>query len=468
MESRTGTEGGGVTRRAFLKSASVATFGLVGAAHGARLASVPAGAKGDRASTTLSWWPGWTGTYMPEVAKAFEKDHQGVNIQVGNFYPTGEKLLTAIAGDNAPDIVADMNYYNFIARDLVVPLDKMIKASSVVSLSDPDIAAPHWQAFEWNGKHYGVPCVDVWGREGMGYNVTLVKAAGLDMNNPPQDWEETFTWHKELTKFTSSGNLEVLGIDPAGDRAGAMTYGDPWLWPEAYGFHYFNHQDFKYDIDREETVEFLSMILKFYKFVGASKMTGLYNTMQTFKGGAFGDGRQVMDVNWQSMPASVWDTLPKDDFLFTWTPVSPARKGKKLQSVAGHASMILDSSKHKKTAFALAEFLTENTACDIMFKGTGWFSPRLSWVKSVNLAPEPKQVQNNQLFYVNSIKESDDLWIVDKDPNDEYLQNTWNSVISEVEHQSMTPKAAAQYLQQKMTQEMATERSNFKLGPAKG
>jgi ABC-type glycerol-3-phosphate transport system substrate-binding protein len=455
----------GVSRRAFLRTASVAAFGVVAAACGGTAGS---GSGGSKATGSLSWWPGWTGTYMPQVAKAFEKAHPGVNVQVGNFYPTGEKLLTAIAGGNAPDVVADMNYYNFIARDLVVAMDSMIAASSAISLSDPDIAAPHWEAFEWNGKHYGIPCVDVWGREGMGYNVTLVQAAGLDINHPPQDWDETFAWHKELTKFTSSGNLSVLGIDPAGDRAGAMTYGDPWLWPEAYGFHYFNHADFKYDIDREETVEFLQTILNFYNFVGASKITGLSNTMQTFKGGAFGDGRQAMDVNWQSMPASVYDTLPKDNFVFTWTPVSPARKGKKLQSVAGHASMILDSSKNKKTAFALAEFLTEKTACDIMFKGTGWFSPRASWVKSVDLSQYPKQVQENQLFYVNSIHESDDLWIVDKDPNDEFLQNTWNSVISEVEHQSMTPKAAATYLQQKMTQEMATERSNFKLGPAKG
>src|SRR5215467_1648441 len=145
----------GISRRAFLRGASLAAFGSVTAACNL----VP----GQENTEALNWWPGWPGPYMGGVIDKFQQSHPKVKVKPGLFYPTGEKLLTAVAAGNAPDMVADLPYYNFIGRGLTVALDDMINASNEISLTDGDIRAANWDAFTWNGKHYGVPAADTAG-----------------------------------------------------------------------------------------------------------------------------------------------------------------------------------------------------------------------------------------------------------------------------------------------------------------
>lgn len=59
-------------------------------------------------------------------------------------------------------------------------------------------------------------------RRGLGYNARMVEEAGLDPDNPPVTWAETFAWHEALTKFDDAGNLIQIGLDPydVEDRVG--------------------------------------------------------------------------------------------------------------------------------------------------------------------------------------------------------------------------------------------------------
>ncbi len=443
----------GLSRRAFLRGASLAAFGSVTAACNL----VP----GQENSAALNWWPGWPGPYMQGVIDKFQHSHPRVKVKAGLFYPTGEKLLTAVAAGNAPDMVADLPYYNFIGRGLTVALDDMINASNDISLTDGDIRTANWDAFVWNGKHYGIPAADTAGRQAIGYNLDLIEKAGLDSNSLPETWEQIFEWHKHLTTFDKAGNLQILGIDPIGDRAGATSDGDTWLWPEMWGFHYFDHEKLAYDIDRSETVEFFETILRFYDQVGVTKMTGLATSLGGRPQGAFGQGRQVMSIAYPAGPAEAYDADPKQRFKFSWVPVPASRKGKRLQTVAGHASLIMTSSKHQKEAFALAVFLTQKEACDIFFNNVGWIGPRKSWQKSLNLRKYPEHVQQNILFYTNSIDEANDLWVVDKDPEDSFLSDQWQQAIGKVTHHDITPREAARFLQTQMTEDLTSEKREF-------
>lgn len=442
-----------LSRRAFLRGASLAAFGSVTAACNL----VP----GQENSAALSWWPGWPGPYMQGVVDKFRQSHPTVKVNTGLFYPTGEKLLTAIAAGNAPDLVADLPYYNFIGRGLCVALDDMIAASNEISLTDGDIRTANWDAFKWGDKHYGIPAADTAGRQAIGYNLDLLHKAGLDANTLPETWEEVFDWHKRLTTFDRAGNLQILGIDPIGDRAGATSDGDTWLWPEMWGFHYFDHKNLTYDIDRPETVEFFETILRFYDHVGVTKMAGLSTSLGGRPQGAFGQGRQVMSIAYPAGPAEVFDADPKQKFTFTWVPVPASRKGKRLQTVAGHASLLMASSKHQTEAFQLAVFLTQKQACDVFFDNVGWIGPRKSWQKTLDLGKYPEHVQKNILFYTNSIDEANDLWVVDKDPEDSFLSDQWNQAIGKVTHHDITPQEAARFLQTQLTDDLTSERREF-------
>lgn len=442
------------SRREFLRSASLASFGTIAATRGG-------GSFGrERAAKTINWWPGWTGDYMPQVARAFEQAHPGVHVNVGNFYPTAEKLLTAIAGGDAPDIVSDINYYYFIASGLVIPLDRMIHGSSHISFKD--MRPVLWANFKWAGKHYGIPCVDTSGKDAIAYNLSLVEKAGLDPRSLPETWDEVFTWHKKLTKFGRGGNLQTLGLDPLSTAGGAIGYGAPWIWAQMWNFHYFNEKTFTYHIDRPETVEIFDLILKFYDYVGVQKITSQARSSQTFAQGAFGAGEQAMLMTWQNGAAAVHDTDPKQHFKFTWLPMPSHLKGRKLQTPGGHAYVIMKSSQLKKEAFRLAVFTTEDKAANILFKGGGWFSPRTSWLKTADLSIYPKEVQENLLFYVD-YGSSNDLWTFVKDPLDANFQNYWTNVTSQLTNHSISPKGAAKFLQSKLTSDMKSSKSKFAL-----
>lgn len=449
----TGDPGGTkVSRRALLRSTSLGAFGALAA-------GCLGGSSGD--SNTLTWWPGWPGSYMKGVGKAFEKANRGLTLKIGNFYPDPEKLLSSLAAGNAPDVVADLPYYNFLARGLALPLDTMIQGSHDISLTDGDIRDSNWNAFVWKGKHYGIPYADTAGRGAMAYNLDLVEKAGLDPEALPTTWDEVFDWHKKITTFDKAGNLQILGMDPMAERAGATSDGDPWLWPEMWGFHYFNQERLTYDIDRPETVDFLETILRFYDHVGVTKMSGLSSSMENRPLGAIGQGRQAMGITYPAGPASVFNADPKDRFTFGWVPMPAEQEGKRLQTAAGHASIIMRSSKNPKTAFKLAVYLTQKEVCDLLFENVGWLGPRKSWQQTVDLNKYPEDVQKNILFFTQSLDQADDLWVVDKDPLDGYLSDQWTQAISRMTNHSLTPQAAATFLQTKMTEDMKTERGKF-------
>ena len=260
-------------------------------------------------TVTVEWWPGWPYPAMVAIAKLFQDQHPGVNIKAVTTYPDMAGTLAAIASGTPPDIISDVPYLELIVRGVCLPLDDYIAGSSVVSLTDGDIRKEHWEVFAWEGKHYGVPAVDTAGREGMGYNLDLIEKAGLTLENPPQTWDEVFEWHKKITTYDAAGNLDVLGMNPFAERLEATSYGDPWVLPQIWGFHYYNADEQKYEIDRPETVDFLNMIKKFFDDVGAEKMNGLTQALSGIERDAFGVGKAAMRITYPSAAGSMWRVL---------------------------------------------------------------------------------------------------------------------------------------------------------------
>jgi maltose-binding protein MalE len=409
---------------------------------------------------TLNWWPGWPGTYMRDVANAFMKDNPTIKVEPVLFYPDNTKLIAAIVAGTGPDVVSDIGYYNFIERGAVLPVDDMLKAEKI-STTDGDIRAANWNAFHWKGKYYGVPAVDTAGRGAFGYNVDLVQAAGLDPNQPPETWDDVYLWHQKLTKKDAAGNLTQLGMDPLFSRANATSDGDTWLWPEMWGFHYFDVNALKYDIDRAETIDFYTTIQKFYDLSVPDKQAA-FQKVYTKSYGAFGVGKQAMGITYPSGPGVIYKINPNGKYKWTWPPVPTSRKGIKIQSAAGHAQLLVKGSKLTDAGFKLALYMTGKTASDILFDQVGWVGPSKSWQKSMDLSKFPADVQQGIQFFTTSLDQAKEVWTADMDPEDEYLGSKWRGLAAQVNQHKIDPKTAAQQLQFIMTTQLNSESSLLK------
>jgi ABC-type glycerol-3-phosphate transport system substrate-binding protein len=448
-----------LTRRDFLRLSTVAVAGSLVAACGltavppagsaeAGEAAAPAGDK-----IALEWWPGWPGPYMVTIGDLFKERNPDVELTVVSVYPEIAQVLAAVAGGTPPDVLADVPYLELIIRDTCVPLDDFIDASDEVEVKDGDIREAHWNVFAWDSKHFGVPSVDTAGRGGMSFNLTLIEAAGLDPAALPVTWPEVFDWHQKITTYDDAGNIDILGMNPLAERAAAASEGDPWLWPEMWGFHYID-EALQYQIDREETVAFLETIKQFYDDVGVEKLESLSAAMEGISRGAFGAGKQAMQITYPSGPAGVFRINPDHQYKFTWVPVPDNRRGVKLQTLSGHASLIMKGTEHPETGFDLAVFLTQKEACDILFNEVGWIGPRKSWQQSVDLSQYPEDVQQNILYFTTSLDEADELWI-EKDPIEGITSTEWQSTREDVIYGRVTPAEAATSLQEKLTTELA-------------
>jgi putative chitobiose transport system substrate-binding protein len=130
---------------------------------------------------TISLQPFFT-TYVQGLIERYERRHPDVRIRWIDIQPQAvdQKLLAAIAGGVAPDVV-NLN------------TEGMIRMAESRALVDMDSAVPSparsryfpniWASLRVGGRAYGIPWYVV--PDVLAYNKTLFKRAGLDPADPP-------------------------------------------------------------------------------------------------------------------------------------------------------------------------------------------------------------------------------------------------------------------------------------------
>lgn len=153
------------------------------------------------AKVTLSFWNGFTGPDGPalqQVVDDFNASQDRVTVET-NIMPWDtlyQKVLTAAAGNDGPDIVAmsASRMPQYIDEGLFQPLDDYYDNADF----DSDALAPAAvTASEFEGSNYGVP-VNI-ATMMMYYNKDLFTAAGLDPEKPPTTWDEFAAMVPKLT-----------------------------------------------------------------------------------------------------------------------------------------------------------------------------------------------------------------------------------------------------------------------------
>jgi len=200
-----------------------------GAAAGAATA---APAAGGTAQTTVEWWDSQTGN-DEEVTKKMIDTFQQKNpdIKINRTYiaqdqgtQANQKLLTAIAGGNPPDIYKFDRFIvaQFAAQDFLTDLTDL---ASKAGVKQDDYWPFAWEEANYNGKLYALP-YDTDTRA-LWYNKNIFKEVGLDPEKPPQNTTELADMSAKLMK-KDGDKITRFGFNPITDQAWGYTYGFAW------------------------------------------------------------------------------------------------------------------------------------------------------------------------------------------------------------------------------------------------
>jgi len=147
------------------------------------------------------------------VVKEWEAKHPEVNV-VLEHTPYGgytSKILTRIAGGDAPDIIAaEVNLFtNFWSRGVFLDLTPLINKDSDFSLCDffPEIVGH----FTIEGKVYGIPR-DIAPFACIYYNKKLFDEKGLPYPTDNWSWDDLLKTAKEFTLVDKSGKVKRYGF----------------------------------------------------------------------------------------------------------------------------------------------------------------------------------------------------------------------------------------------------------------
>jgi hypothetical protein len=407
----------------------------------------------------VEWWFGWGGmtalTTFATLGKDFNTQHNDFQIKPLQVATITEKLLAAIAGGTAPSVeTGNITFAQFWITGAAQPLDDYLKASKVIDQNDIFPAAI--QAGQWKGKTYGVSAVEGFLRWGLSFNTDFLAKANIPVTQLPSDFDTLYQFAKQATVIDSSGAVKALGIDVLDAMGGSFGDGDPFYWPAAYGFKYYDEAQGKYNFNNDQMIAAMTMIQKFYDIAGAEKIQGFikaYGSWTESPTSMFPSGVEAANINGYWAPGELAKSAPGRHFVYGWVPT--IQKGQKLQSTGGHYGMLPKGGPDPDLGFKVIEYLNTDPAMQIIFDGTGWIGAHKSFLSKINV----KQYEGLD-FFVNSADTASPMWQVYVDPIQAFVSDQFSKIIDTVNFHKTTPKDAAAQLQQAADTEMKNQFPN--------
>lgn len=208
--------------------AGILALALTGCAGQGTTGNGDSGDGGDGGKISLTFWNGFTGPDGPALEKVIEdfnasQDEVEVKAEIMPWDTLYQKVLTAVAGNDGPDIIAmsAARMPQFAKQGMFLPVDDYYEDAGNDSAALAEAAI---NASVFDGVNYGVPVN--YTPMMMYYNKDLFEAAGLDPEAPPTTWEEFAAMVPKLTVdqngdgkpeqyATALGDHETVPVFPA-------------------------------------------------------------------------------------------------------------------------------------------------------------------------------------------------------------------------------------------------------------
>src|SRR5689334_18553898 len=128
-----------LSRRGFLRLGATAGLGLaaINLVGCSPATPTPSGGGTPSGQVFLNYWTGWSGFEFDALQKLvdkFNKEHPTIFVNMTTVFGQYDKVLTAIAGGNPPDVVSAVwlnQLSSMAARDGLMPLDDYAKKDGV-------------------------------------------------------------------------------------------------------------------------------------------------------------------------------------------------------------------------------------------------------------------------------------------------------------------------------------------------
>lgn len=298
--------------------------------------------------TEIKFWAmGAEGEAVQQLVPRFERDHPGIRVTVQMFPWTAaqEKLITAFASDNLPDVFQLGNTWipQFAALHALEPLELYVAGSESVTKSNyfPGI----WDTNLIDSVLFGLPWyIDT---RVLFYRSDVFRRAGY--NHPPKTWAELLDVSRKIKAVQNDREKYAIYL-PTNEWAPYVIFGlqnGADLLKEDGRFGDFSEQPF---------AEAFRFLVDFSKEglspLGVSQVTNVYQ--------AFAAEYFVMYISgpWNIREFKKWMT---GDLADKWmTAALPGPRDYPGLSLAGGASLVLSAKSQKKSAaWKFIEYLSQ-------------------------------------------------------------------------------------------------------------
>lgn len=304
--------------------------------------------KDDKVKTIKFWAMGSEAEQISKILPEFEKRYPDIKVKVQQIPWTAaqEKLITAFASDNTPDICQLGNTWipQFASLNAIIDLTDFINKSSIVKAEKffPGI----WETNVIENRVYGIPWyVDT---RLMFYRKDVFERAGY--LNPPKNWEELYTLCKKIKELDKGKEKYPIFI-PTNEWNSFIIFG------LQAGTHLLKDKNTRGNFHSKEFKEAFEYLIRFHKEnltpFGMMQVTNVYQAMAEEYISIYFSGP------WNIPEFKKWMTGNLSDKWAT-APMPGYKNEYPGLSLAGGSSLVIfKRSKNKNEAWKLIEFLSE-------------------------------------------------------------------------------------------------------------
>jgi len=296
-----------------------------------------------------------------ELLRRFRLEHPEIDVQVETMPWVGrtQKMITAIAGNRAPDCV----YLNLdliaqmVSRDALQPVDPYLTEEIKKDYGLDVIAAITVEGRQWIFPMLRTVYASL-------YNRKLVADAGWDPDAPPTTWEEMSDLARRATKDTNGdGQIDQygLGVVLGGDSLNHNLW--PLLWQA--GGQVFSEDGKQATFNSPAGIKAMSFLVENFRAGYIPR-----SFLSTSGGGEFSSGKCAY---WFGAGSLELNQLRRDlpNLPLDVGPVTKEQKRLGYSSVAGYA--IFKSSKHPKETALWLNFITRPDNMKYFCHSTNYF-----------------------------------------------------------------------------------------------
>ena len=299
--------------------------------------------------TTIDFWGlGSEGEFVKLLIPKFEAENPGikVKVQMAPWTAAQEKLISAYASDNLPDVFQLGNTWipQFAQLEGISELTEFIYKSSVIRKEN--YFSGIWDTNVLDSLVFGIPWyIDT---RVLFYRTDVFKKAVFD--SPPKTWAELYELSKRI-KANYKGQEKYAIFIATNEWANFVIFG------LQNGAEILKDNNTYGNFSSEKFTEAFSYLINFYKEnltpLGVSQVTNVYQ--------AFAEEYFSMYISgpWNISEFKKWMTGDLKDKWMTAPLPGPDAKTPGVSLAGGSSLVISQKSEHKEEAWKLIEFLSK-------------------------------------------------------------------------------------------------------------